>query len=123
MSQERLVISLTSLVVVVVFMAMVSTSSGVGVNWGTLSSHQIPPGKMVKMLKDNGFTKLKLFEADEWILAALLGTHIEVMVAIPNRMLEEMSENPKAATSWVEANVTGYLYTGGVNIKFSNIVS
>ena len=74
------------------------------------------------MLKENGFTKLKLFEADELILAALMGTHIEVMVALPNRMLEEMSDDPKAAAYWVEANVTSYLYTGGVNIRFTNVV-
>ncbi|PON73357.1 Glycoside hydrolase [Parasponia andersonii] len=117
MSRERLV-SLTFIVHVVVFMAMVSTGSGVGVNWGTLATNQIPPRKVVRMLKENGFTKLKLFEADEWILAALIGTRIEVMVAIPNKLLEEMSRDPKAAASWVEANVTSYLYTGGVNIKY-----
>ncbi|XP_010088872.2 glucan endo-1,3-beta-glucosidase 8 [Morus notabilis] len=101
-----------------VLLTMVCSCSSVGVNWGTIASHKLPPGKVVKMMKENGFTKVKLFEADEWILEALMGTNIEVMVGIPNIMLQEISENPKVAADWVEANVTDYLYTGGVHIKY-----
>lgn len=106
-----------------IFLIVLSTMflwvSGVGVNWGTMATHQLPPEKVVKMLQENGFDKLKLFDAEEWIMAALIGTDIEVMLAIPNNMLEEMSKNPKVADSWVDENVTSYLYTGGVNIKLS----
>ncbi|XP_057747513.1 glucan endo-1,3-beta-glucosidase 8-like isoform X3 [Arachis stenosperma] len=105
-----------------IFLIVLSTMflcvSGVGVNWGTMATHQLPPEKVVKMLQENGFDKLKLFDAEEWIMAALIGTDIEVMLAIPNNMLEEMSKNPKVADSWVDENVTSYLYTGGVNIKY-----
>lgn len=103
----------------VMWMSMRSSGFGVGVNWGTMATHQLPPEKVVRMLKDNGFRKLKLFEADERILEALTGTHIEVMLAIPNYMLQEMSEDPSVATSWVQANVSSYSYAGGVNIKLS----
>ncbi|KAF7806329.1 glucan endo-1,3-beta-glucosidase 8-like [Senna tora] len=104
---------------IIVFFAMATRGFCVGVNWGTMTTHQLPPEKVVKMLKENGFRKLKLFDADEWIMSALMGTDIEVMVAIPNNMLEEMSNNPTAADSWVDENVTNYLYSGGVNIKLS----
>ncbi|GAB4828350.1 hypothetical protein Ancab_035347 [Ancistrocladus abbreviatus] len=101
-----------------VLMATLSSGLGVGVNWGTVATHQLPPDMLVEMLNNNGFDKLKLFEADERILDALVGTDIEVMLAIPNYMLEEMSEDPDAAASWVDANVTCYFYHGGVNIKY-----
>lgn len=104
---------------IVFFISMASCGYGVGVNWGTMATHQLPPNKVVKMLQENGFDKLKLFDADEWLMAALLGTDIEVMLAIPNNMLEEISKNPKAADSWVYENVTNYLYPGGLNIKLS----
>ncbi|KAK2978225.1 hypothetical protein RJ640_024258 [Escallonia rubra] len=87
-------------------------------NWGTMANHQLPPKKVVKMMKDNGFNKVKLFEADEKILGALIGTDIEVMLAIPNYMLQDMSRDPGVAVSWVDANVTSYCYTGGVKIKY-----
>ncbi|CAL0319886.1 unnamed protein product [Lupinus luteus] len=40
------------------------------------------------------------------------------MLAVPNNMLEEMSKDPNVADSWVDENVTSYMYTGGVNIKY-----
>lgn len=103
-----------------VFMTMVYNGFGVGVNWGTQATNQLPAEKVVKMLMDNGFDKLKLFEADEKILRALIGTDIEVMLAIPNKMLQKLSEDTGAADSWVDANVTSYAYNGGVNIKLSH---
>lgn len=93
------------------------STSSVGVNWGTMASHQLPPKSVVQMLIDNGFEKVKLFEADDKILEALAGTNIEVMVGIPNYMLQEISQDPDAAASWVDSNVTAYLYPGGVNIR------
>ncbi|KAK2645778.1 hypothetical protein Ddye_020973 [Dipteronia dyeriana] len=99
-------------------MLVVSEGTGVGVNWGTMTSHHLPPEKVVEMLRENGIKKLKLFEADEKILGALIGTEIEVMVAIPNYMLEQMSQDSGAADSWIYANVTSYHYHGGVNIKY-----
>ncbi|XP_061341983.1 glucan endo-1,3-beta-glucosidase 8-like [Gastrolobium bilobum] len=103
----------------IVFLTVVSSGSAwIGVNWGTMASHQLPPEKVVKMLKENRFRKLKLFDADEWIMATLMGTDIEVMLAIPNNMLDKMSNSPKAADSWVYENVTSYLFSGGVNIKY-----
>lgn len=115
---ETVVASYHFLMVILVSMAMVSNgASSVGVNWGTMASHQLPPDMVVHMLKENGFNKVKLFEADERILGALIGTNIEVMLAIPNFMLQEISEDPDVAASWVDANVTSYSYRGGVKIR------
>ncbi|KAI7750797.1 hypothetical protein M8C21_019703, partial [Ambrosia artemisiifolia] len=91
---------------------------GVGVNWGTMTSHQLPPDKVVEMMIENGFKKLKLFEAEKPIMQALIGSDIEVMVAIPNFMLYDMSRDPSYADYWVDDNITAYSYPGGVNIKY-----
>ncbi|KAL2929283.1 Glucan endo-1 3-beta-glucosidase 8 [Bienertia sinuspersici] len=101
-----------------VLAALLSQGLSVGVNWGTMATHQLPAEMVVQMLKNNGFDKLKLFEADDRILNALIGTEIEVMLAIPNNMLKEMSNDIDAAISWVDANVTTYFYSGGVNINY-----
>ncbi|CAN4114682.1 unnamed protein product [Withania somnifera] len=90
----------------------------VGVNWGTMATHQLPANSVVKMLIENGFNKVKLFEADEVILNALVGTDIEVMLAIPNYMLKDLSSDSSFATSWVEVNVSAYAYTNGVKIRY-----
>ncbi|XP_015902363.2 glucan endo-1,3-beta-glucosidase 8 [Ziziphus jujuba] len=90
---------------------------GLGVNWGTMATHKLPPETVVQMLKDNGIQKVKLFDADDSTMTALAGSGIEVMVAIPNDQLEVMTSY-KRAREWVRRNVTRYNFNGGVNIKY-----
>ncbi|CAA6666246.1 unnamed protein product [Spirodela intermedia] len=90
---------------------------GVGVNWGTMMSHQMLPTAVVAMLKANGIKKVKLFDADHWTVSALAGSGIEVMVAIPNDQLRRMTRYD-SAREWVKQNVTRYSFRGGVNIKY-----
>jgi tRNA (guanine37-N1)-methyltransferase len=89
------------MMIIIIMMLISSSSAWVGVNWGTMTTHQLPPKKVVKMLKENGFQKLKLFDADDTIMKALIGTDIEVMVAIPNIMLNVIGNSVKASDSWV----------------------
>ncbi|KAL1815059.1 hypothetical protein ACET3Z_017633 [Daucus carota] len=90
---------------------------GIGVNWGTMASHNLPAKVVVKMLKDNGIKKVKLFDANDTTMNALTGSDIQVMVAIPNDQLVAMNTY-KRAKQWVQRNVTRYIYNGGVNIKY-----
>ncbi|KAA8514762.1 hypothetical protein F0562_017941 [Nyssa sinensis] len=69
---------------------------GIGVNWGTQSTHPLPPSKVVKLLKDNGFQKVKLFDADSSTLNALRGSGIKVLVGIPNDMLYTLANSVNA---------------------------
>lgn len=90
---------------------------GLGVNWGTMATHKLPPKTVVQMLKDNGIQKVKLFDAEQSTMSALAGSDIEVMVAIPNDQLAVMTDYDRAK-QWVKKNVTRYLFNGGVNIKY-----
>ncbi|CAN0900802.1 Glucan endo-1,3-beta-glucosidase 8 [Linum grandiflorum] len=98
--------------------AAAARGSNVGVNWGTMSTHQLPPHRVVQMLQDNNFAKLKLFEFDDDIMTALLDSPIEVMLAIPNYMLRTIAEDFDSASSWVDQNVTDWCFHGGVNVKY-----
>ncbi|XP_041024841.1 glucan endo-1,3-beta-glucosidase 8-like [Juglans microcarpa x Juglans regia] len=93
---------------------------GLGVNWGTMATHKLPPDTVVKMLKDNGIKKVKLFDAEQSTMSALAGSDIEVMVAIPNDQLAVMNSYNRAK-QWVQRNVTRYLFNGGVNIKYAAV--
>ncbi|KAG9134952.1 hypothetical protein Leryth_001229 [Lithospermum erythrorhizon] len=90
---------------------------GLGVNWGTMASHELPPKTVVQLLLDNDIKKVKLFDANLSTMNALAGTDIEVMVAIPNDQLLAMNDVNRAK-DWVRRNVTQYSFNGGVNIKF-----
>ena len=84
-----------------------SSAVDVGVNWGSQLTHPLTPSSVVKMLKDNGIMKVKLFDADPWPVGALLDSGIEVMLGIPNDMLETMTSYGNAE-DWVKENVTAY---------------
>ncbi|PSS26693.1 Glucan endo-1,3-beta-glucosidase [Actinidia chinensis var. chinensis] len=101
-----------------VFMVTTNVAQGIGVNWGSQSSHNLPPSIVVQLLKDNGIYKVKLFDADDWTVKAFAGTGIEVVLGIPNTELQRLSDNYNEAKRWVKENVTRHLYNGGVNIKF-----
>lgn len=106
-------------VVVVGVLFLVGSVSGIGVNWGTQSTHPLSPSKVVKMLKDNGIQKVKLFDADAGILDALKKSGIQVMVGIPNDMLYTLANSVEAAEKWVSKNISKHVSSGGVDIRYT----
>ncbi|KAK9068564.1 hypothetical protein SSX86_012679 [Deinandra increscens subsp. villosa] len=90
---------------------------GLGVNWGTMASHQMDPKTVVQMMKDNGINKVKLFDADQSTMNALAGSGIEVMIAIPNDQLAAMNDYGRAK-KFVQRNITRYNFNGGVDIRY-----
>ncbi|KAH9616390.1 hypothetical protein KSS87_000404 [Heliosperma pusillum] len=97
---------------------LVAGGLGLGCNWGTRALHPLPPGIVVKLLKDNGFKKVKLFEADHGALKALGNSGIQVMVGIPNDLLAPFAQSVDAAINWVNQNVSSYVTNYGVDIRY-----
>lgn len=76
---------------------------------------------MVRLLKDNGFNKVKLFEAEPQAMMALGRTGIEVMVGIPNEFLYPLASSVQAAEDWVSQNISVYISKYGVDIRYDRI--
>uniref|UniRef100_A0A0E0J3K5 glucan endo-1,3-beta-D-glucosidase n=1 Tax=Oryza nivara TaxID=4536 RepID=A0A0E0J3K5_ORYNI len=106
-----------AVVVGVVIMAAAAMVDGLGVNWGTMATHRLPPKVMARLLKDNGFKKVKIFDADATTMSGLAGTGIEAMIAVPNDMLAAVGDYGRAR-EWVKENVTRYSFDGGVDIRY-----
>ncbi|XP_020264324.1 glucan endo-1,3-beta-glucosidase 6-like [Asparagus officinalis] len=92
--------------------------SGIGVNWGSLSTHRLPPPIVVDLLRENKIEKVKLFDSDPDALRALMGSGIQVMIGIPNEMLGVLSASAAAADLFVSQNVSRYLIKGGADIRY-----
>ncbi|GER42059.1 glucan endo-1 3-beta-glucosidas [Striga asiatica] len=91
---------------------------GLGCNWGLQAAHPLQPEIVVQLMKDNGFDKVKLFEADPGAMRALGRSGIQVMVGIPNDMLAGLASSVHAAEDWVQQNVSNYLYVAVGNEPF-----
>lgn len=93
-------------------------AEGLAVNWGLKSSHPLPPKIVVNLLRDNGFDKVKLFEAEPGPLRALGKSGIQVMIGIPNDFLASIASSVGAAEQWVMQNVSNYISQYGVDIRY-----
>lgn len=102
------------------FLCLLTCASAIGVNWGIQSSHPLPPSTVVQMLKDNGIQKVKLFEADEGIMEALKKSGIQVMVGIPNDLLDGLAGSEKTAENWVSKNLSKYV-NDGVDVRLATL--
>ncbi|WOG94613.1 hypothetical protein DCAR_0313909 [Daucus carota subsp. sativus] len=97
------------------------STTAIGVNWGTSASHPLPPDKAVELLKANGITKIKLFDADASVLEALSGYNADVTLGIPNSMLHGLNSSFKAAQNWVHDNVTRFVSQGAGRLRIRYI--
>lgn len=93
---------------------------GLAVNWGTRALHPLPGEITVRLLRDNGFDKVKLFEADPNALRALGHSGLQVMVGLPNELLAGVAGSVNAAEQWVLQNVSTYISKYGVDIRYTH---
>ncbi|KAL4198539.1 hypothetical protein AMTRI_Chr03g140710 [Amborella trichopoda] len=81
----------------------------VGVNIGMDLSSSPSAEDIAALLRSEGVTHVRLFDADRKLLAALAGTGIQVTVGIPNTELLRIGQSPSAAAAWVNLNVAAQL--------------
>lgn len=105
-------------VVSLLFLVHSVSGIGIGANWGTQCTHPLPPEIVVRLLRENGIQKVKLFDADYGNLKALGKSGIDVMVGIPNDMLATLASSMKAAEKWVSQNVSTHITNNGVRIRY-----
>ncbi|KAJ4836703.1 hypothetical protein Tsubulata_014865 [Turnera subulata] len=121
-SRTHLWLHLLYLVLVLVqsgcLLQVADSTTGIGVNWGTVSSHKLKPSTVVDLLKQNRIEKVKLFGSDPDVLQTLMGSGIQVMVGIPNEMLATISSSTAASDLFVRQNVSRYMVKGGVDIRY-----
>lgn len=98
-------------------------AASVGVCYG-MSGNNLPPAStVVGMLRDNGFTSVRLYAPDAAALAALAGTGIGVVVGAPNDVVPSLSTNPSFAASWVRDNIAAHPYVSFKYLSVGNEIS
>nr|AAD26909.1 putative beta-1,3-glucanase [Arabidopsis thaliana]AAM15281.1 putative beta-1,3-glucanase [Arabidopsis thaliana] len=85
-----------------------SDAGSIGVNYGRISDELPSAFKVVQLLKSQGITRVKIFDADPSVLKALSGSGIKVTVDLPNELLFSAAKRTSFAVSWVKRNVAAY---------------
>ncbi|KAJ4911285.1 O-Glycosyl hydrolases family 17 protein [Raphanus sativus] len=80
-------------------------SGMIGVNYGRIANNLPPPEKVVELLKSQGINRVKLYDTDSSVLAALANSGIKVVVSLPNEHLSAAAKDQSYTDAWVQDNV------------------
>lgn len=80
-----------------------------GINYGRIADNLPPPESVVTLLKAAKIKNVRIYDADHSVLKAFKGSGLELIVAIGNEYLKEMSVYEDNAISWVKENVQAFL--------------
>ena len=80
----------------------------VGVNYGRVAYDLPDPASVVQLLKQNGITMVRLYDANPKVLASLANTGIKVLVMLPNEELAAAASDPSYALRWARSNVAAF---------------
>ncbi|TVU38671.1 hypothetical protein EJB05_12055 [Eragrostis curvula] len=97
------------------FLLFRAEAGEMGVNYGQVANDLPDPAAVVQLLKDNGITMVRIYDAKQEVLRSLANTGIKVMVMVPNENLAEAARNPWYALQWVRDNVAAYLPATQIN--------
>ncbi|KAL3639992.1 hypothetical protein CASFOL_014960 [Castilleja foliolosa] len=82
-----------------------SDSGTIGINYGRIADNLPPPQQVVQLLKEQGITKAKIFDADATVLSAFSGSGISITVAIPNEQLPAAASDQSYTDTWIQSNI------------------
>ncbi|XP_073027636.1 putative glucan endo-1,3-beta-glucosidase GVI [Primulina eburnea] len=94
--------------VVTIFLTINPVARGIGINYGLLGDNLPSPFDAIAVLKSRGVQKIRLFEPNPDVLAALQGSGIAAIVGTRNEDLQALAADPSASRSWVDRNVVPY---------------
>ncbi|KAG9442552.1 hypothetical protein H6P81_018406 [Aristolochia fimbriata] len=83
--------------------------AAVGINYGTLGDNLPPPKTVAKMLQSTLIDQVKIYDTNPDILAAFSNTGIDLVVAVENAHVANLTRSPDAADRWLAARVTPFL--------------
>ncbi|XP_039026536.1 glucan endo-1,3-beta-glucosidase-like [Hibiscus syriacus] len=98
-----------SILILLLSAIAVSDAAGsVGINYGRVANNLPSQDKVVRLLKSQGVTKVKIFDTDPAVLSALKNSGISVVVCLPNEQLASAAGDQSFADNWVQTSISKY---------------
>ncbi|BAS83071.1 Os03g0227400, partial [Oryza sativa Japonica Group] len=82
-----------------------ASQSFIGVNYGTIADNLPPPASTANLLKSTSIGKVRLYEPQPDLVAALAGSNISILLGVPNGDVPNLASSPAAASAWAAANI------------------
>lgn len=82
---------------------------GVGINYGTIGNNLPSPKKVAQLLQSTIFDKVKIYDTNPEILEAFSNTGIDLIVAVENSQIKNLSENQSNADKWFVTRILPFI--------------
>ncbi|XP_055824405.1 glucan endo-1,3-beta-glucosidase 12-like [Solanum dulcamara] len=82
---------------------------GVGINYGTIGSNLPSPKKVAQLLQSTIFDKVKIYDTNPEILEAFSNTGIDLIVAVENSHVANLSATQSAADKWFTTRILPFI--------------
>ncbi|CAN6211878.1 unnamed protein product [Urochloa humidicola] len=86
----------------------VAEAGELGVSYGRVANDLPDPASVVNLLKSNGITMARIYDADHDVLTSFANTGIKVMVMLPNENVAEAARDKGYALEWAKKNVAAH---------------
>ncbi|KAF3446914.1 hypothetical protein FNV43_RR12094 [Rhamnella rubrinervis] len=83
--------------------------SSVGINYGTLGNNLPSPKKVAQLLQSTLINKVKIYDTNPEILEAFSNTGIDLIVAVENYHVSNISSDVSAADEWFATRVVPFI--------------
>ena len=95
---------------------LTASQSFIGVNYGTIADNLPPPASTASLLMSTSIGKLRLYEPQPELVAALAGSNISILLGIPNGNVPNLASSPAAAASWAAANIPTTVTVSAISV-------
>ncbi|XP_071690005.1 glucan endo-1,3-beta-glucosidase 12-like [Rutidosis leptorrhynchoides] len=86
-----------------------TTVTAVGINYGTLGNNLPPPKTVAQLLQSTLIDKVKIYDSNPQILQAFSNSGIDLIVAVENSHVANLSASMSAAEDWFSARVAPFI--------------
>ena len=82
--------------------------AAIGINYGQVGNNLPTPAQVVQLLSSLRVGKVRVYDVNPQVLSAFGGTGIELIVTVPNDLVQPMAASAGQAAQWVAANIRPY---------------
>ncbi|XP_003631271.3 glucan endo-1,3-beta-glucosidase-like [Vitis vinifera] len=87
-----------------------TAAAPVGICYGIVANNLPPASNVVNLLKSNGISNIRLFNADPDTLKPFSGTGIQLMIGVPNEVLPSLATGTvNVSLDWLQSNIFAYV--------------
>ncbi|KAG0479071.1 hypothetical protein HPP92_013790 [Vanilla planifolia] len=88
----------------------------IGVCYGMLGDNLPPPSEVIALYKVSNFEAMRLYNANHKVLQTLKGSNIQLLLGVPNELLQSFASDANAANAWIQTNVVSY--SADINFRY-----